>query len=141
MAWWFPAPSPMIKVKTMKSLLLLTFLSLPVFAADVSAGKAIYDKTCTSCHMANGEGLAGAFPPLNKSDYFKKSNPAQIIKILDQGLSGEVTVNGQKFVSAMPPQNLNDQEITDVLNYVSVAMNSGKPIFKVDQVKKLRVPK
>lgn len=127
----------------MKSLLLLltAFASFQVLAIDVSAGKAIYDKTCTSCHMANGDGLPGAFPPLNKSDYFKKSNPAQIIKILDQGLNGEVTVNGQKFESAMPAQNLSDQEITDVLNYVSVTMNSGKPIFKMDQVKKLRVPK
>ncbi|AZN35703.1 c-type cytochrome [Iodobacter ciconiae] len=128
----------------MKSLLLLlltTFTSFQVLAIDVSAGKAVYEASCSSCHMANGEGLAGAFPPLNKSDYFKKASPAQIIKIIDQGLSGEITVNGQKYTSAMPPQNLTDQEIADVLNYVSVAMNNGKPVFKVSQVKKLRIPK
>ncbi|MFC7420778.1 c-type cytochrome [Iodobacter arcticus] len=127
----------------MKPLLfiLTAFASFQALAIDVSAGKAVYEKTCTSCHMANGDGLAGAFPPLNKSDYFKKTNASALIKIIDQGLNGEITVNGQKYISAMPAQNLNDQEITDVLNYVSVAMNSGKPIFKVDQVKKLRIPK
>ncbi|QZA78673.1 cytochrome c [Deefgea tanakiae] len=126
-----------------KSLLVLCsgLLAAQAFATDVSAGKAVYDRVCVACHMAAGEGLPGAFPPLAKSDYFKKSTPAQLIKVLDQGLTGEVTVNGQKYNSAMPPQNLTDQEMTDVLNYVSVAMNAGKPIFKVDQVKKLRVAK
>lgn len=124
-----------------KSLLVLcsSLLAAQAFAVDVSAGKVVYDRICVACHMATGEGLPGAFPPVAKSDYFKKATPAQLVKILDHGLTGEVTVNGQKFNSAMPAQTLTDQEMADVLNYVSVALNAGKPIFKVDQVKKLRV--
>ncbi|WP_051534784.1 c-type cytochrome [Deefgea rivuli] len=126
-----------------KSLLVLcsSLLMMPVFSADVSAGKVVYDRICVACHMATGEGLPGAFPPLAKSDFFKKATPATLVKILDQGMTGEVTVNGQKFNSAMPAQNLTDQEMTDVLNYVSVALNAGKPTLKVEQVKKLRVAK
>lgn len=126
-----------------KSLLVLcsTLLAGQVFAVDVSAGKAVFDRVCVACHMAGGEGLPGAFPPIHQSDYFKKSSLAQHVKILDQGLTGEVTVNGQKYNSAMPAQNLTDQEMADVLNYVSVALNGGKAIIKVEQIKKLRIAK
>jgi nitrite reductase (NO-forming) len=126
-----------------KSLLVLcsSLLMTPVFSADVSAGKAVYERVCAACHLAGGEGLPGAFPPLAKSDFFKKATPAQLVKILDHGLTGEITVNGQKFNSAMPAQTLTDQEMTDVLNYVSVALNAGKPMLKVEQVAKLRAAK
>jgi mono/diheme cytochrome c family protein len=32
-------------------------------------GLEIYSSFCISCHMQNGEGISGAFPPLAKSDY------------------------------------------------------------------------
>ena len=31
-------------------------LSLPLAAADAAAGKAVYDKSCKSCHGADGAG-------------------------------------------------------------------------------------
>ncbi len=33
-------------------------------AMDLTEGKALYEAKCQVCHQANGEGLAGAFPPL-----------------------------------------------------------------------------
>lgn len=121
--------------------LALALLASTASAAELDAGKAVFQQVCASCHMADGAGLPGAFPPLKQSDYFKKATPAALVKILDHGLTGEVTVNGQKFNSAMPAQNINDQEMSDVLNYVSVALNGGKANFKPDQVKKLRAAK
>ncbi len=49
---------------------------LSVHAAEMSGdvvaqGKAVYDKVCTACHQASGEGLPGAFPPVKNSDYLK----------------------------------------------------------------------
>ena len=36
---------------------------------QVAAGKALFAGTCSTCHQPNGEGMAGVFPPLAKSDY------------------------------------------------------------------------
>lgn len=121
--------------------LLLSLIAATVFANELEAGKTVFQQTCASCHMVDGAGLPGAFPPLKQSDYFKKAQAAAVVKIMEHGLTGEVTVNGQKFNSAMPPQNLSDQEMSDVLNYVSVALNGGKAAFKPEQVKKLRAAK
>src|SRR5262245_46579251 len=32
-------------------------------------GKAVFDATCLACHQANGQGIPGAFPPLDGSPY------------------------------------------------------------------------
>ncbi len=85
-------------------------------ALDLTAGKALYEAKCQACHQANGEGLAGAFPTLAKSDYLADKTAA--INTTIKGLSGEVTVNGTTFNSAMPPVAMSDQEIVDVMNYV-----------------------
>ncbi|MDZ7649441.1 MAG: cytochrome c [Cytophagales bacterium] len=37
--------------------------------ASMERGKEIYQRNCISCHMDQGEGLPGIFPPLSKSDY------------------------------------------------------------------------
>ena len=87
-------------------------------AASVKRGKEVYSTTCQSCHMAAGEGIPGAFPPLAKSDFLMKDQK-RAIGVVVHGLSGEVTVNGQKYNMAMPAQShLTDQQIADVLNYV-----------------------
>ena len=38
-------------------------------ASQIAAGEKVYQTYCTACHQANGQGLAGAFPPLAGSDY------------------------------------------------------------------------
>jgi len=37
---------------------------LPTSSADVKHGAALYAEKCAACHQANGEGVAGTFPPL-----------------------------------------------------------------------------
>ncbi|MEC5387263.1 cytochrome c [Uliginosibacterium sp. H3] len=108
-------------------------------AAD--SGQAGFERVCAACHLPSGEGMPGVFPPVKNSDYFKKATPAQLIKLLDNGLSGPIVVNGQKYNSAMPPQGLSDEDAANVLNYVSAALNGGKPAFTAEQVKRLRAAK
>ncbi len=103
-----------------------------------AAGKAIFNGTCSVCHQANGEGLAGVFPPLAKSDYIA-ADPKRIINTVLHGLSGKVTVNGKEYNSVMPPMNqLNDDGIANILTYL---LNSwGNPGGKItaDEVKLMR---
>jgi mono/diheme cytochrome c family protein len=97
-------------------------------------GKEVYTAHCQSCHMENGQGMEGVYPPLAKTTYLKdvKKN----IKIILEGQSGEITVNGKKYNSNMPAQPyLTDQEIADVLTYVRSNWGNKYPAVKSAQVK------
>jgi len=80
-------------------------------------GKELYLKNCFVCHQFNGQGLPGVFPPLAKSDYLL-ADRERAIRILCEGLSGEITVNGRKFAGAMPAVVLDNPEVADVMTYV-----------------------
>lgn len=86
-------------------------------AESMERGKDIYDGTCTVCHMGEGQGIPGVFPPLAKSDYLMKDLNTNIKNMID-GLSGEIEVNGTKYNGVMQPSGLDDADIADVLNYV-----------------------
>ncbi|GGY19953.1 copper-containing nitrite reductase [Paludibacterium paludis] len=102
-----------------------------------SRGKQVFDKNCVACHQATGLGIAGVFPPLANSDFLQK-NPQEAARILIGGRAGEIMVNGVKYNGVMPPQDLSDSEIAEVLNYVNVTFNAGKPVLDAAQVKALR---
>jgi nitrite reductase (NO-forming) len=80
-------------------------------------GKKVYLTSCFACHMATGEGLPNIFPPLAKSD-FLKADTDRAIKAVLKGLSGPITVNGQKYNNMMPPQDVTDDQAADVLTYI-----------------------
>ncbi len=89
-------------------------------AASVKAGEAVYTGkgNCATCHMANGQGVAGTFPPLAGADYLK-DNAKKIIEIVKKGLNETITVNGTEYKQVMPPSvGLTDEEVRDVVNYV-----------------------
>ena len=105
---------------------------------QVDAGKVLFTGTCSVCHQANGEGLAGVFPPLAKSDYIAK-DVKRIISTVLHGLSGKVTVNGKEYNSVMPPMNqLNDDEVANILTYVLNSWSNPGGRITADEVKKVR---
>jgi mono/diheme cytochrome c family protein len=84
---------------------------------SIKRGKEVYTANCLSCHMENGMGLEGSFPPLAKADYLMK-DPKRAIGIILNGQTEELKVNGKKYSAVMPPQNyLSDEQIADVINY------------------------
>lgn len=115
------------------------FIQPADLAKSVAKGKSVYANNCMNCHMEDGKGIANAFPPLAKSDYLKK--PAKdLIAVVLKGQSGEVKVNGVVYNGNMPAQDyLTDEEIADVLNYVSNSWGNKnlKPILP-SQVKQQR---
>ena len=100
---------------------------------QIKAGQALFAGTCSTCHQPNGEGMAGVFPPLAKSDYVA-ANPKRIVDIMLHGLSGPVTVNGQDYNSVMPPMSqLTDDEIANIGTYVLNSWgNPGGRIMKTE---------
>jgi nitrite reductase (NO-forming) len=101
---------------------------------QVAAGKTLYAGTCSVCHQDSGAGLPGVFPPLAKSDYLKAHSKEDIIKIVLNGLTGPVKVNGQDYNSVMPPMSqLTDDEVANILTYVQTSWeNTGERVRKED---------
>ncbi len=44
---------------------------------QIEAGSVLFKGTCSTCHQANGEGLASVFPPLAKSDFLGEDAAAR----------------------------------------------------------------
>jgi len=104
---------------------------------SMTDGKDLYEGICMACHLNEGQGIAGVFPPLAKSDYLMKDLDRSI-KVLIEGQQGEITVNGKKYNGAMPATGLDDQDISDVLNYIRNSWgNKGDKVSK-EQVAKVR---
>ncbi len=105
---------------------------------QIEAGSILYKGTCSVCHQDSGQGLANVFPPLAGAD-FLKADPRRAIGIVLNGLNGPVTVNGTAYNSVMPPMSqLNDDEIANILTYVTNSWgNSGNAISSA-QVKQAR---
>jgi nitrite reductase (NO-forming) len=83
----------------------------------IKLGETVYKTNCMACHQVEGQGIPNAFPPLAKSD-FLNADKNRAIKVVLNGLQGEVTVNGAKYNGVMPKLNLSDQDIANVLTYV-----------------------
>ena len=100
----------------------------------VAAGKRLFVNNCVTCHQANGQGLAGVYPPLAGSDWVNGSEEA-LVRILIHGLSGPVVVNGATYNGAMPAfgplgSNWKDDKIAHVLTYIRQEWgNKGAPVL------------
>ena len=84
---------------------------------SIADGKEIYIDFCVQCHLDNGEGVSGVFPPLAKSDYLL-NNIEMSIRGLKYGLSGPIVVNGEEYDGVMQNQGLDNLEIADVMNFI-----------------------
>lgn len=101
-------------------------------------GKNIYVQNCAACHQAEGKGIPGAFPPLAASDYFN-ADAKRVIDTVKNGKSGPITVNGQVFNGMMPALGLSDEDIANVLTYVSHSWNNNKKVYSPAEVKSVPV--
>lgn len=103
-----------------------------------ASGKQVYDDFCITCHMPNGKGVSNAFPPLDNSDYLKDKR-TESIRAIKYGLNGKIIVNGKTYNSAMTKQGLSDEEIADVMNYITNSWtNENKSLITVDEVSKVQ---
>ena len=101
---------------------------------SIADGEEIYQDFCIQCHLDNGEGVYGVFPPLAKSDYLV-NNIEMSIRGLKYGMSGPIVVNGGEYDGVMQDQGLDDDEIADVMNYILNNWgNESKEMITEEQV-------
>jgi nitrite reductase (NO-forming) len=104
---------------------------------QMERGKKIYLSSCFACHMQDGKGLAGIFPPLAGSDYLKADRD-RAIRIPIKGLNGPIVVNGQNYNNMMPPQNLTDEQVADVMTYVMNSWGNDDGAVSLADVKRVK---
>lgn len=135
----------MKKIFVAGSLLLLLFTGSAFVQAynlpkSVTRGKELYTTYCQNCHMEDGKGQAGVFPPLAKVDYLKKTPVSKIIELILKGQTGEITVNGSKYNAQMLAMDyLSDEQVADILNYMYNSWgNKSLKAVTPAQIKKAR---
>ena len=126
----------MVFLLAISSVLLFSFSQTDSLGESIKRGEEVYAGNCMSCHMADGNGLEGVFPPLASTGRLIDKN--RIIPIVINGLQGQLVVNGKEYNSEMFPQNLNDKEIADVLNYVRNSWTNKAAIIQEDEVRQQR---
>jgi nitrite reductase (NO-forming) len=110
-------------------------------AEQMASGKKLFETNCAGCHQAQGQGMAGVFPPLAKSDYLM-ADKERSIKVVLKGLSGPVTVNGKTYAGMMPPvTHLNDGEVASILTFVRNSFGNKGPQVTPDEVQAVRAGK
>ena len=80
-------------------------------------GDEIYQDFCIQCHLGNGEGVIGIYPPLANSDYLF-DDIDRSIRNIKYGLSGPIIVNDKEYNTVMLNNGLDDEEVADVMNYI-----------------------
>jgi len=104
---------------------------------SIVRGKDIYTAQCLSCHLEQGEGIEGVYPPLAKSDYLMVDKKRSITQVL-YGLTGEIKVKGVTYDGVMTGYDLTDEEVSDVLNYIRNSFGNKGAAVTPEEVKASR---
>jgi len=115
--------------------LMASFQKKPAFdlKASMTRGREVYITYCLSCHMDQGEGIEGVYPPLAKSDYLM-ADKARAIRQVIYGATGEMTVNGKKYNVEMTAVDIGNSEVSDVMNYILNSFGNKGGVITPEQV-------
>ena len=105
---------------------------------SIKRGKSIYTDMCVTCHLPNGKGVPKVYPPLAKSDYLMEKREASI-KAVKYGLRGKIVVNGVEYKGIMSNLGLYEDEVADVMNYVTNSWGNKNPkMITEEEVEKIK---
>jgi mono/diheme cytochrome c family protein len=100
-------------------------------------GAALYTDHCSGCHQAGGGGIPGVFPPLASNDAVIAAEPADILKVVLQG----IPARGNYIAMPSFGRRLTDRQIADIANFVRTSWgNRAAPDATPAMVARLREP-
>ena len=106
----------------------------------MTRGESVYYANCVACHLPDGAGLEGAFPPLAGSDYLE-NEPAKVIATVLYGNEGPITVNDVRYNGVMPGfAYLTDEEVAAVVTYINGSWGNDFPPVSPAGVAAVRPP-
>jgi len=105
----------------------------------MTRGRLVYLDQCAGCHMENGEGVAGVFPPLKGNTGLQAHNPLSVARLVIEGAKSAKTHEHREGF-AMPAfgNKLGDAQIADVLTYARTAFAPNAGAISRDQVADVR---
>lgn len=94
-------------------------------------GERIYRSQCQACHQADGQGIAGVYPPLVGTDWVT-GHPEVLARVLINGLSGPIEVRGNTYNGNMPAfgpngLNLRTSDLAAVASYIRQEWGNSAP--------------
>ena len=122
--------------------------SIPTAGGEVNpvdAGREVYAQMCQACHQPNGSGNpANGCPPLAQSDWVLEEGPGRLIRLVLNGATGPITVNGKEWGSPAGmlafKDALSDDQIAYVVTYIRQSpewKNNASPVT-AEMVKAVR---
>ncbi|HTS20961.1 MAG TPA: cytochrome c [Casimicrobiaceae bacterium] len=113
--------------------------SSSVDKAAMSHGEALYADDCTGCHLENGEGVAGVFPPLRGSAAVRAREPGTVVEAMVDG-ARVVATKDKPTGLAMPAfgWKLTDAELADLATYIRNAWGNHASAVSKDDVAGIR---
>lgn len=107
-----------------------------------SSGEEIFNANCSICHQSGGVGVPGQFPRLAgraSSIAGKSEGRDYLASVALNGLSGAITVDGQKIVGVMPPfRSQSDDDLAAVLTYVAQLGGGKAAAFTAEEITLVR---
>ena len=109
-------------------------------------GATLFRSICQTCHSADGNGINGLAPPLNKSDWVT-GDKSRLIKVILYGLSGPITIGTKVYklpeISGEMPglasnSNFTDEDIAQVANYIRNSWSNKSDKISKETVSEIR---
>ena len=114
--------------RAVMGLIVLALLYGSAESAAEPDGQALYGR-CAACHLPDGTGVPGAFPPLGlQIQSFARNDAGRsyLVLVLMTGLTGKLHVEGRDYQGFMPAQSgLSDAEMAALLNHVVRVVAKG----------------
>lgn len=110
------------------------------FAVAMKKGASGY-AVCGGCHQGSGMGLPGQYPPLAGSEWVL-GGTERLIRVVQHGLTGQVTVKGQSynFPGGMQPfgAGMSSTDLANVLTYIRNSWGNEAHMITKEMVEKVR---
>lgn len=106
---------------------------------DARQGALLYSNLCASCHMADGTGMPGFFPPLVNNPAVTDPDPDRHISVVLHGGQGS-TIDGIQYTVQMPgfASQLSDDEIALIVNHERGSWGNEAASVTADDVQQVR---
>lgn len=111
----------------------------PVAKAS-KAGAIMFSTYCAACHQADGNGVAGQFPPLAGSEWVLADGPNRMVRIVLNGLKGPIKVKGADYNNQMNAfrDSMDDVQIANVLTYIRNSWGNKASLVTAAEVGAIR---
>lgn len=98
-------------------------------------GAQLYAANCQACHQQNGEGLAGAFPPLKGSKIVLDENPETLINIIMNGYDAREEFAEMPAIGTQ--NNLSAEEVAAIANHERQSWGNKAPEISAAEVESI----